>query len=101
MKDKYYETYGISIEEYKEMYTVRNGCCDLCQKKYPILNVDHRHITKYKKLSPELKRLEVRGLLCFRCNKFTVGGLEIHKNAREVLLRMIAYFQVHKTKGDS
>lgn len=95
-----YNTYGITYDEYKEQYTVQKGKCLICDRKYEVLNVDHRHIPKYKKLSPELKKQEVRGLLCMRCNKFTVGGLEIHKNAREALHRMVAYFLIYPTKGD-
>lgn len=100
-KDKsLYETYGLTLAEYEEMYEARKGCCDICSRFYDVLNVDHRHVLKYKKLPPEEKRKEVRGLVCFRCNKFSIGGLEIHKDARNILEKIIAYFSVHLMKGD-
>ena len=94
------DNYGITEEDYKEMYRFRGGLCDICQRKYDVLNIDHRHILKFKKLPPEKKKLEVRGLACFRCNKFTLAGIEIHKNSRDILDRINMYFEQHKMKGD-
>lgn len=100
-KDKsLYETYGITLLKYEEMYDATKGCCYLCDRYYPVLYVDHRHVVGYKKLPPEEKAKEVRGLLCFRHNKLTIGGLEIDKNAREILERVIAYFSIYPMKGD-
>ena len=95
-----YDTYGITLDTYNYMYKTQKGKCLFCDRKYKVLNVDHRHVLKYKKLPPEEKAKEVRGLLCLRCNKFTLGGLEIHKNARQILEKMIAYGMVYKLKGD-
>ena len=56
---KYY--YGITLEEYNEMYTKQNGCCKICNKHRDSfskdLAVDHCHTTG-----------EIRGLLCANCN---------------------------------
>lgn len=50
--------YGISIEEYDEMYTRQSGKCKICHGKFEgTPNVDHDHATG-----------EVRGLLCGKCN---------------------------------
>ena len=80
---------------------VQKGKCLLCDRKYKVLAVDHRHILGFKKLPPEEKRKEIRSLLCMRCNRWTLGGLEIHKNAREILERLVAYSRIHKLKGDA
>jgi hypothetical protein len=59
--------FGISIEEYKEMFYAQNGVCAICGKPESSkdkngnirnLCVDHDHYTGH-----------VRGLLCSNCNK--------------------------------
>lgn len=56
--------YGISSEEYEEMFKSQGGVCAVCGKP-PIktrLAVDHDHVTK-----------KIRGLLCSRCNLWVIG----------------------------
>ena len=57
------KTYGITIEDYNELFTSQGGACWICgggtSKRY--LATDHDHKTG-----------EVRGLLCATCNK-TLG----------------------------
>lgn len=91
-----YKTYGLTYSEWEEL--VKNGCW-VCKRKDVRLNVDHRHIKGYKKLTPEEKRKEVRGCLCFVHNTM-LHGVEKFKDSRKQLERMIAYFQVFKMKGD-
>jgi len=64
-RDKYLRTkYGITETIYKKMLAVADGKCWICSKKpkKSALNVDHDHKTG-----------QVRGLLCFFCNKFMIG----------------------------
>jgi hypothetical protein len=91
-----YKKYGLNWGEYLDL--ICNGC-NICGSKVR-LAVDHRHVKNYKKLKPEEKRKEVRGCLCFRHNKFTVGGLEIDKESRKTLNKIIEYFTKFKMKGD-
>lgn len=58
------------------MIAAQGGVCAVClgDNGGRTLNVDHSHKTK-----------RVRGMLCFRCNKFTVGR---HQNGK--LLRAAA-----------
>jgi hypothetical protein len=64
-KYQYKKRYGITPEQYLEMYTKQNGCCAICGKHQTelkkTLGVDHNHTTGKN-----------RGLLCFNCN-ITIG----------------------------
>lgn len=50
--------YGITLEEYSQMFDRQKGLCAICQKpSEDRLHVDHCHATG-----------KIRGLLCFKCN---------------------------------
>src|SRR5882724_12058950 len=75
-KDKYIENerkqrlqknFGLSIEQYDEMFLKQGGLCHIChlpetsknsRKEIKKLAVDHNHITG-----------KIRGLLCAKCNQ--------------------------------
>jgi hypothetical protein len=66
------KSYGITIDEYDDIYDKQNGKCSICGKEekavirgIPLtLAVDHSHKTG-----------KVRGLLCHKCNR-AIGGLQ-------------------------
>ncbi|QFG08643.1 endonuclease VII [Mycobacterium phage Vanisoa] len=75
-------TYGITAEEYWEIYEHQGRRCYICQRsngKVKRLSVDHDHKTGI-----------VRGLLCTMCNKYTLGWardcIDFFKRAIEYLL---------------
>lgn len=53
--------YGLSQEEYNNLYNFQRGCCQICKKHQQdlkrTLHIDHNHRTG-----------KVRGLLCEDCN---------------------------------
>ncbi len=55
-------TFGLTIQQYDEMYLCQSGCCAVCKKHQSELNrvlcVDHDHSTG-----------KIRKLLCHECNK--------------------------------
>lgn len=59
--------FGITPEQYEELYAQQNGCCAICGRHQSSfkrrLAVEHDH--------GELG--QVRGLVCFKCNKFLIG----------------------------
>lgn len=79
---KYKINYGISLEEYNEMFAEQNGCCAICKrhqtefKKH--LHVDHNHETG-----------EVRGLLCHNCN-LALGRFQ---DSPEIIKAALEYVQ--------
>lgn len=74
--------YGITIEQYHTKLVEQNYACDICKRHESAftnrLSVDHNHKTK-----------NIRGLLCFHCNKFKVGKLTVEsaKSVYEYLLK--------------
>jgi len=99
-----YNTYGITLQEWEEMFKSQNNVCAVC-KMLPgtgRLCVDHIHQKGYSKLSPIDRRKYIRGLVCFMCNtgfkafEKTVNG----KRNRQSLNGTYEYFQKWKLKGE-
>lgn len=70
------KTYGITSEQYDQLYEAQGGTCYICQRATGAtkkLSVDHDHATGY-----------VRGLLCTTCNKILGHLRDDPKAARRV-----------------
>lgn len=71
--------FGLTLEQYDEMYKAQNGCCAICGRHQSIISrtlcVDHDHNTD-----------KVRKLLCFKCNT-DLGIYEAKKELFEEYLR--------------
>lgn len=78
--------YGISPTDYEKLFTEQNGLCAICDKPETDTNqhglkrlaVDHNHET-----------LEIRGLLCAKCNR----GLGLFEDDVETLLNAALYLE--------
>lgn len=72
------QKYGITPEQYDELFEKQSGCCAICERHQSEFNqrlaVDHNHKTR-----------EIRGLLCNYCNHRVVG-----RHTDGVKLRRIA-----------
>jgi len=79
--------YGLTKEEYKQMFVDRNHQCDMCgmEENGKKLSVDHNHITG-----------EVRGLLCQRCNT-GIGTLRTDETL-DILKEAICYLEKTDSK---
>jgi hypothetical protein len=84
------QRYGITIEEYNDLFLKQGGKCAICSKhqsEFKIaLAVDHNHETK-----------EIRGLLCFNCN-MGIGRLQ---DSIELLKQAIVYLKSFSDKRDT
>jgi hypothetical protein len=64
------------------LFIKQNGCCAICGKHQSEfkhrLNLDHNH-----------KTLQIRGLLCYYCNKFRVG-----RNDLKSAIQLVNYLKV-------
>jgi hypothetical protein len=79
------EKYGISLDEYLQLYDKQEGICLICHKRQENknLSVDHNHKTG-----------EIRGLLCNNCN----FGLAYFYDDISILEKAIEYLK--KFNGD-
>lgn len=79
--------YGLSLEEYNELFNKQEGKCAICETHQSELEkalvVDHNHVTG-----------EIRGLLCSPCN-LGIGNL---KDSIDLLLKSISYLNRYKNE---
>lgn len=93
-KHRLKKEYGMTIEQFDELYKQQNGVCAICGKTSPNtkkqhysktgLYIDHNHKTK-----------TIRGLLCNRCNRAT-GMFE---DDIELLKKVVNYLQKYDTSS--
>lgn len=88
--------YGLTEEDYVEIWDRQGGVCAVC-KKFPtpnpktgksLLNVDHEHVPRWKSKPPELRKIYVRALLCWACNRFRIfrgATAWLYRNAATML----------------
>lgn len=83
--------YGMSLEEYKELFDSQNGVCAICGEKAKggktstrELHIDHDHVTGRN-----------RGLLCHKCNP----GLGQFNDSIEMLEKAIAYLKKYQSSS--
>lgn len=69
--------YGLTIEEYIQLFKNQNGKCAICEKEMN-LSIDHNH-----------KNGKIRGLLCRNCN-FGIGFME---DSTRLLEKAIKYLK--------
>lgn len=83
--------YGLTEPEWLAILERQGGVCAVCKKEpsppkaHPErggrLCTDHDHVKGFKKMPPELRKLYVRGLLCFFCNHYYAGrGITVFKS---------------------
>lgn len=80
-ESQYQRHYGITTQDYEEMFSNQNGVCAACgNPQTKRLFVDHSHETG-----------EVRGLLCHNCN----AALGHAKDNVKILNNLIGYLNEH------
>lgn len=82
--DNLKRTYGITLDDWNEMFNNQGGCCAICGKHQSTskrFHVDHNHTTG-----------QVRGLLCSQCN--TALGLLYEDE--QIIKRTLKYIRSFK-----
>ncbi len=62
-----YKGEPVKFETYQKLLDIQNGCCAICNRNsfWKSLTLDHDHKTG-----------EIRGILCYDCNRKAVGTYE-------------------------
>ncbi len=85
--------YGLDAESWLALLSAQGHVCAIC-KKVPATGrfvTDHHHVKGWKKMKPEKRRLYVRGLTCWWCNKTYLGRAITVQKAMQVLLYLRAF----------
>ncbi len=89
------DKYGLDSSDWAALVAVQGGTCAIC-RKLPAsgqLYIDHQHLVGYAKLTSQARRLAVRGLLCYQCNRFRVS-----KNTYLTALAVVEYLEKHEDR---
>ena len=86
--------YGLSREDWVELYNLQSGICPICERPLKNPVVDHFHVRNWKKMRPEKRKLYVRGLPCSYCNRrLLMRGINL-KRAKNI----VAYLEAFERK---
>ena len=82
LKNKLWKRVGININitQYNEKYAAVNGCCEICDKKFDVLCVDHKHSDG-----------SIRGLLCTSCNLALANFKDLEQNMKNAIKYLEKY----------
>jgi len=67
--------YGLDAHEWAAFLLDQGEACGACGE-VPVskrLFIDHEHVKGWKAMPPEQRKLYVRGLLCYMCNKYRLA----------------------------
>jgi hypothetical protein len=88
--------YGLTRDDWNELASRQDYACYVCRKlpKSGRLCIDHEHVRGWKKMPPEKRKIYVRGLLCWFCNRTYVGrSITVEKSKR-----VTKYLEEHETR---
>lgn len=90
--------YGMSEEDWLRLYDDQLGICPICNRRMEkTIVIDHFHAQGWKKMKPEKRKLYVRGLTDWWCNKTFLGrGITIER--AENVVKYLKAFEKRKPK---
>jgi hypothetical protein len=95
--------YGLTAEEWLAKLAAQGGVCAIC-RNVPSTGrfvTDHEHAPGWKKMPDEERKLYVRGILCYWCNKSYLGrGITIAK-AQNMVTYLQHFDSVRPVKKES
>lgn len=85
--------YGLDAQAWLAILEAQGWTCAICKKvpKTGRFVTDHHHAKGWKKMKPEKRRLYVRGLTCWWCNKNYIGRSISVEKASNVVLYLRAF----------
>lgn len=72
--------YGLTADAYYALLDIQGGVCPICKVVPSRPVVDHEHVKGWSRMKPEKRRQYVRGICCWRCNRFFLGkGISVER----------------------
>ena len=91
-RNKHYKRkFGITIEQYTEMFEAQEGLCAMCNQPETV-NTKSKSTPMWLAVDHDHKTGKVRGLLCFRCNTM----LEHFDKDISKIKAVLAYIKEHQ-----
>jgi len=96
--------YGLTLDDFKRILEKQGGVCPICNKvPNPSKRdgkirwvIDHYHVKGWKKMPPEKRKLYVRGICCWYCNRwYTAKGITIEK-AQNIVMYLNRFAEQHE-----
>jgi recombination endonuclease VII len=84
--------YGLALNDWKEIVSSQGYRCPICLRVLEKhTNIDHFHVQNYRYMKSDKKKLYVRGVTCWYCNKNMLPkGINVD-NARRVVDYLTAF----------
>jgi len=83
--------YGLTMREWRNMVEEQEYACGCCKKKPNSgkLFIDHEHVRGWKHMPSKNRKLYVRGLACYVCNRFILN----HRVSAQLLRHGAEYLE--------
>lgn len=87
--------YGLTEDDFRRMWREQGGRCSICLEEFVggTINIDHEHVFNWKRMPPERRRIYVRALTCWQCNRFRLFRGANAKLAYNMYQMLTAYEQ--------
>ena len=68
--------YGMDERDFRDLAVPQGWACGVCGNLPDSgrLFIDHEHVVGWKKMPPQERRKYIRGLACYRCNRFILNA---------------------------
>ena len=89
--------YGLSEYEWEQILLRQGGACAVCGDipKSLRLHIDHEHVKGWRKMPAEERKKFVRGLVCYRDNRFFLArGMDIDRS--RAITRYLLSYQIRR-----
>lgn len=95
--------YGLSLTQWQTIWANQHEKCPICGKEPKTgspreFNIDHEHITGWKKLKPEDRLHYVRGIICHWCNRSYMAKRMTMEKAQCIIAYLHRYNQTKHWK---
>jgi hypothetical protein len=90
--------YGLTGKEWRKILRAQGGVCPICRKFPPSgrLVTDHEHVAGWRSFPPERRKLFVRGITCWTCNRYFLSRGMTEERA----LHLNQYLRSYRTRSE-